>query len=248
MANAAEAAGAPKGIINCMSIATVEGTEALMKHKRTAVILATGGTGLVRAAYSSGKPAFGVGPGNVPAFIEKTADVHKAVRDILTSKCFDNGTICASEQAIIADQSVDEQVRRELAAQGGYFLTADQAEKLGRLVMTPNKSLNPKIVGQYAEKIAAMAGISVDGAWCHIAYAREAKLKFPLLSDFEPKGAVARSYGAYREHDGTAERALFLIDGEGIIRWSYVSPVGVNPGADGVLQALEELTAKEKVA
>jgi len=164
MANAAETAGAPKGIISCMTVATVEGTEALMKHKRAAVILATGGTGLVRAAYSSGKPAFGVGPGNVPAFIEKTADVHKAVRDILTSKCFDNGTICASEQAIIADQSVDEQVRRELAGQGGYFLTADQAEKLGRLVMTANKSLNPKIVGQYAEKIAAMAGITIPAA------------------------------------------------------------------------------------
>jgi alkyl hydroperoxide reductase subunit AhpC len=89
-------------------------------------------------------------------------------------------------------------------------------------------------------------GVSVDGAWCHIAYARESKLKFPLLADFEPKGAVARAYGVYRQHDGTAERALFVIDPEGVIRWSYVSPVGVVPGADGILTAVQTLTAKEK--
>jgi alkyl hydroperoxide reductase subunit AhpC len=87
-----------------------------------------------------------------------------------------------------------------------------------------------------------------DGAWCHIAYARESKLKFPLLADFEPKGAVARAYGVYRQQDGTAERALFVIDPEGIIRWSYVSPVGVVPGADGILTALQALTVKEKTA
>jgi peroxiredoxin len=105
-----------------------------------------------------------------------------------------------------------------------------------------------ELLPEFHKYNAALAGISVDGAWCHIAYTRESKLKFPLLSDFEPKGAVARAYGVYREHDGTAERALFLIDGHGIIRWSYVSPVGVNPGADGILKALEDLAAKEKVA
>ena len=86
----------------------------------------------------------------------------------------------------------------------------------------------------------------MDGAWCHIAYVRESKLKFPLLADFEPKGAVARAYGVYRQQDGTAERALFVIDSEGVIRWNYVSPVGVAPGADGILTALQTLTAKEK--
>ena len=95
--------GLPADAIGCMTTATIEGTETLMKHRQTAVILATGGIGLVRAAYSSGKPAFGVGPGNVPSFIERTADVPKAVQDILTGKCFDNGTICASEQAVICD-------------------------------------------------------------------------------------------------------------------------------------------------
>ena len=88
---------------------------------------------------------------------------------------------------------------------------------------------------------AELLGISVDGVWCHAAFARDRGLHFPLLADFEPKGAVARQYGAYRERDGYCERALFLIDGEGVIRWSYCSPVGVNPGADGVLSALESL-------
>jgi peroxiredoxin len=88
---------------------------------------------------------------------------------------------------------------------------------------------------------AELLGVSVDGAWCHVAFAHDRKLRFPLLSDFEPKGHVARMYGAYREHDGTSERALFVIDAAGVIRWSYCSPVGVNPGADGILRALEAL-------
>src|SRR5213075_1496235 len=108
--------GLPADAIGCMNPATIEGTEALMKHKRTAVILATGGIGLVRAAYSSGKPAFGVGPGNVPAMIERSANVTKAVKDILTGKCFDNGTICSSEQAIVVERVIDAQVRERLAA------------------------------------------------------------------------------------------------------------------------------------
>jgi peroxiredoxin len=88
---------------------------------------------------------------------------------------------------------------------------------------------------------AQLLGISVDGVWCHVAFAKDRNLKFPLLSDFEPKGAVARAYGVYREQDGSSERALFVIDAEGIIRWSYVSPIDINPGADGILAALETL-------
>src|ERR1051325_5389229 len=105
--------GLPADAIGCMTTATIEGTEALMKHKITAVILATGGIGLVRAAYSSGKPAFGVGPGNVPVCVERTADIPKAVQDILTGKCFDNGTICASEQAVVCDAPVEQAVREQ---------------------------------------------------------------------------------------------------------------------------------------
>ncbi|MBA3769736.1 MAG: aldehyde dehydrogenase family protein, partial [Blastocatellia bacterium] len=110
MTEAGVANGLPVDAIKCLTLSTIEGTEALMKHRNTAVILATGGTGLVRAAYSSGKPAFGVGPGNVPVFIEASANVEKAVSDILTSTCFDNGTICASEQSVVVDQSIAAQV------------------------------------------------------------------------------------------------------------------------------------------
>ncbi|HEU4388779.1 MAG TPA: aldehyde dehydrogenase family protein, partial [Blastocatellia bacterium] len=118
MTTAAEAAGLPPGAIGCMTVATIEGTQELMKHKATALVLATGGIGLVRAAYSSGKPAFGVGPGNVPAMIERSAVVAKAVRDILTGKCFDNGTICSSEQAIVVERAIEPEVRERLLSEG----------------------------------------------------------------------------------------------------------------------------------
>jgi peroxiredoxin len=98
-----------------------------------------------------------------------------------------------------------------------------------------------EILPEFRDYGAELVGISVDGVWCHAAFARHRKLHFSLLSDFEPKGAVSRQYGAYRAEDGTSARALFVLDGEGIIRWSYLSPVGVNPGADGVLEALEKL-------
>ena len=100
-----------------------------------------------------------------------------------------------------------------------------------------------ELVPDFRERGAELVGISVDGVWCHAAFSRERHLHFPLLADFEPKGAVSRAYGAYRAEDGTSARALFVIDRDGIIRWSYLSPVGVNPGADGVLNALEKLNA-----
>src|SRR6476646_5370845 len=102
-------------------------------------------------------------------------------------------------------------------------------------------SLYNEILPEFQRFGAEILGISVDGPWCHVAFAKARNLHFPLLSDFEPKGAVARSYGAYREEDGTTERALFVIDGEGVIQWSYKSPIGVNPGADGILQALDAM-------
>src|SRR5437763_6148264 len=153
--------GLPADAIACMTTATIEGTEALMKHKLTAVILATGGIGLVRAAYSSGKPAFGVGPGNVPVFVERTADVPMAVQNILTGKCFDNGTICASEQAVVADAPVAKQVKQEFEAQGAHFLSASEADQLAKVVDTPQRALNPAVVGKSVEVIAKMAGISI---------------------------------------------------------------------------------------
>jgi peroxiredoxin len=104
-------------------------------------------------------------------------------------------------------------------------------------------ALYNQLLPEFRRLGAEIVGISVDGVWCHAAYAADRHIHFPLLADFEPKGAVARSYGAYREQDGYCERALFVIDAEGVIRWSYCSPVGVNPGADGILEALEGLQA-----
>src|SRR3712207_5499038 len=162
--------GLPADAVTCMTTATIEGTEALMKHKLTAVILATGGIGLVRAAYSSGKPAFGVGPGNVPVFVERTADVPLAVQNILTGKCFDNGTICASEQAVVADAPVAAAVRQEFEAQGARFLSAAEADLLAKVVSTGQRTLNPAIVGRGVEVIARMAGISLPpGTRCMVA-------------------------------------------------------------------------------
>ncbi len=173
--------GLPADAIGCMTTATIEGTETLMKHKQTAVILATGGIGLVRAAYSSGKPAFGVGPGNVPVCVERTADVPKAVQDILTGKCFDNGTICASEQAVVCDAPIEQAVREQFKLQGAHFLSAAEAEQLGKVVATPQRSLNPAIVGKSVEVIAKMAGLNVPpGTRCLIADVGGVGRDYPL--------------------------------------------------------------------
>ena len=123
------------------------------------------------------------------------------------------------------------------------FYPADWSPVCGDQVALYNE-----ILPEFREYGAEILGISVDGVWCHAAFARDRNLHFPLLADFEPKGAVARQYGAYREGDGTSERALFVVDADGIIRWSFCSPIAVNPGADGILQALESLPRKTGAA
>jgi len=181
MREAAVKEGLPADAISCMTTATIEGTEALMKHKMTAVILATGGIGLVRAAYSSGKPAFGVGPGNVPVFIERSADVPKAVQDILTGKCFDNGTICASEQAIVVDAPIEMAVREQFKLQGAHFVSQSEADQLAKIVATPQRSLNPAIVGRSVEVITKMAGITAPpGTRCLMTDVGGVGRDFPL--------------------------------------------------------------------
>src|SRR6478672_7992027 len=134
MNEAARAAGAPDGAINWMTTVTLEGTQELMKAREVAVILATGGMGLVRAAYSAGKPAYGVGPGNAPAFVERTADLPKAVRDIVTGKTFDNGLLCSSENSIVVDAPVVEEVKRELLKNGAYFLSPPEIDAVAKLL------------------------------------------------------------------------------------------------------------------
>src|SRR5213595_2252842 len=150
MEEAARRAGAPQGAINWMTTVTLEGTQELMKHRDVAVILATGGMGLVRAAYSAGKPAYGVGPGNAPAYIERTADLRKAVRDIVTGKTFDNGGLCSSENSVVVDEAVAEAVKREFQAQGGYFMTKGELDAVAAALVTPQRLPNPALVGKSA--------------------------------------------------------------------------------------------------
>src|SRR5881227_833882 len=137
MNEAAIKAGAPAGAISWMTTVTLEGTQELMKHRDVAVILATGGMGLVRAAYSAGKPAYGVGPGNAPAYIERSANLKKAVQDIVTGKTFDNGVLCSSENSVVVDEPVAEEVKREFLALGAYFLNKAEMEAVARVLVTP---------------------------------------------------------------------------------------------------------------
>ncbi|MCG3884850.1 acetaldehyde dehydrogenase (acetylating) [Photobacterium leiognathi] len=158
---AAAKAGAPDGIVDGVSLLTMQATETLMKSKDVSLILATGGEGMVRAAYASGTPTISGGPGNGPAFIERSADIHQAVKDIITSKTFDNGVICASEQSIIAEKCIYNEVRTELLQQGAYFLSEDESLKLANLLLRPNGMINPELVGQSAYEVAKRAGFNV---------------------------------------------------------------------------------------
>ncbi|WP_341509012.1 bifunctional acetaldehyde-CoA/alcohol dehydrogenase [Photobacterium damselae subsp. damselae] len=161
--DAAVAAGAPKDIIGWIDQPSVELSNALMKHDDINLILATGGPGMVKAAYSSGKPAIGVGAGNVPVVIDETADVKRAVASVLMSKTFDNGVVCASEQAVIVMDEVYDEVKERFASHNGYVLTKEEADKV-RKVLLINGALNADIVGQPAVKIAEMAGVKVPAA------------------------------------------------------------------------------------
>ncbi|RBP96564.1 acetaldehyde dehydrogenase [Cytobacillus firmus] len=158
---AAILAGAPEGLIGWISKPSMGATNELMKHRDINLILATGGGGLVRAAYSSGKPAYGVGPGNVPCYIEKTAKVAQSVKMIVDSKSFDNGTICATEQSIVVDRNIKEMTMRELRNNGAYLLDNQEKAALEKVISPSPGKLNPDIVGQCAVKIASMAGIQV---------------------------------------------------------------------------------------
>ncbi|MBC7084288.1 MAG: acetaldehyde dehydrogenase (acetylating) [Firmicutes bacterium] len=214
MADAAAAAGAPRGAIQCLVHPTKQATDELMHHPDTALILATGGSAMVKAAYSAGKPAYGVGPGNVPAFIERTADIKKAVSDIFASKTFDNGTICASEQAIVTESVIESQVVEEVRAQGGYFLTDAEAAALSKIVVTSGGNINPSIVGRSAETIARMAGISVpDGTRVLVARLAGVGPEYPLSRE-----KLSPILAFYVEPDWLAacERCIELLNFGGI--------------------------------
>jgi acetaldehyde dehydrogenase (acetylating) len=151
--------GVPADLVSVMSVPTVQGTEELMRQAD--LILATGGPGMVKAAYSSGKPALGVGAGNVPVYIERSADINDAIDKILASKTFDNGTVCSSEQAILADQAITTNVKSTMVAKGCHFLKGDDVLRVKAIMERPGGALNPKIVGKDAQTVAAMAGITI---------------------------------------------------------------------------------------
>lgn len=157
---AAQGAGCPEGAIGCITHPTMDAVKELMSHPEVKLILATGGGAMVHAAYSSGKPAIGVGAGNGPAYIHRSANLRKAVEDIVRSKTFDNGTVCASEQSIIVEQCCVEKVKAEFQRQGAYFLSTPEAEKIAALLLRPNGTINPKVVGKRAGEIAKMAGLT----------------------------------------------------------------------------------------
>lgn len=179
------AAGLPKDALACMETVTLEGTQELMRCRDTAVILATGGIGLVRAAYSSGKPAYGVGPGNVPVYLDRSADVPRAVKDVVDGKTFDFGTLCSSEQALVCDQPVHEQALQELARNNAYLLSEPEAAAVAKVLVTPQRLANPALVGRPAPYIAQQAGLSVPP---------------------ETRVLVARLTGVGREHPLSIEK------------------------------------------
>jgi len=163
VAEAAVKAGAPAGSVGCLGIPSMAGCQELMGAEQVRLILATGGPAMVRAAYSSGKPAIGVGAGNGPAYIHHTADVDHALDCILRSKTFDNGTVCASEQSIIVEKDMEAQVRQKATAKGFYFMNTEEAGRLAKLLFRPTGALNPDIVGRSALELAEKAGFAVPG-------------------------------------------------------------------------------------
>ncbi|WP_018084307.1 acetaldehyde dehydrogenase (acetylating) [Desulfurispora thermophila] len=210
---AAVKAGAPEGIIGCLSKVTMQATNELMKSSEIDLILATGGSAMVKAAYSSGKPAYGVGPGNVPAFIEASADIPHAVSCIIASKTFDNGTICASEQAVVVEESIKDQVIAEFKRQGGYFMNAEETAKVCRILFTP-RGMNPAVVGRSAQVVAQMAGITIpEGTKVLIGEQAGVGKEYPLSHE-----KLTTVLGFYVEKDWRAacERCLALLEEEGI--------------------------------
>ena len=164
MAQAAAAAGAPAGAVNWMDTVTLEGTQELMRHRHVAVILATGGMGLVRAAYSAGKPAYGVGPGNAPCFVDRTADAAKAAEDIIVGKAFDNGLLCSSPNSVVVDTAIAGETKRQLVSRGAHFLSKTEADALASQLVLPTRLPNPKFVGRSAIEIAQRVGLSAPPA------------------------------------------------------------------------------------
>ncbi|HGN0869925.1 acetaldehyde dehydrogenase (acetylating) [Providencia sp. PROV188] len=211
---AALEAGAPAGIVDGVTMLTLEATKELMHSKDVSLILATGGEGMVRAAYASGTPTISGGPGNGPAFIERSADIKKAVSDIITSKTFDNGVICASEQSIIVERCIYNDVHRELLAQGAYFMNEDEAKRMASMLLRANGTINPEVVGKDAITLSQRAGFSVPA---------NTRVLIALQDTVSPKNPYSREklcpiLGMYVEEDwrSACHRVVDLLTNEGL--------------------------------
>ena len=229
VAEAAEKAGAPKGSVICLSIPSLEGCRELMAAPQVRLILATGGPAMVKAAYSSGKPAIGVGAGNGPAYIHHSADVAKALDRILKSKTFDYGTVCASEQSIIVERTLEAAVLEEGRKQGYYFMNEAEAGALGKRLFRPNGTLNPEVVGKSATRLAQMAGFEVPGS-TKILVAREQEAGpsrpysmeklCPVLAFYvmENENAVLQKCIEILDHEGSGHTFSMHCEDETVIR------------------------------
>lgn len=212
----AEEAGCPKGAIGCISIPTLQATNELMKHRDTAIILATGGEAMVRAAYSSGNPAIGVGPGNGPAFIDKSADLKLSIKRIMDSKTFDNGTICASEQSIVVERVMEGAVLAELRNQGAYLLSSEEKEKLEKFIMRDNGTMNPQIVGKSVEQIAKLANLTNVPASARVLVARETNVGCKYAYSREKLAPIIAFYVENNLDEAMEKcRAILLNEGSG---------------------------------
>jgi acyl-CoA reductase-like NAD-dependent aldehyde dehydrogenase len=226
---AAERSGAPKGSIGCLSLGAMAGCQELMAAPEVSMILATGGPAMVRSAYSSGKPAIGVGAGNGPAYIHHSADIPHAIDCILRSKSFDNGTVCASEQSIIVEENMAQQVRQEAQRRGFYFMDTREAGALAKLLFKPGGGLNPQIVGRAATDLAQMAGFSVpEGTKILVAREQEAgptrpysmEKLCPVLAFFimDSEEAVLEKAVEVLTHEGSGHTFAIHCTDESVIR------------------------------
>ncbi len=211
---AARNAGVPEGLIGAIHLTTMEATDALLKDPNIGMILATGGEAMVHAAYSSGNPAIGVGPGNGPSFIERTANISEAVRRIFDSKTFDNGTICASEQSIVTEACIEAQVVEEIKRQGGYFMDAAQSEKVAKFILRDNGTMNPKIVGKSARDIGEMAGIEIPaGTRVLLSRQKEVSKKNPYTRE---KLCPLLAFFVEEGWQEACERSIQILQNEGV--------------------------------
>ena len=238
VAEAAEKAGAPKGSVTCLSIPSLDGCKELMAAPEVRLILATGGPAMVKAAYSSGKPAIGVGAGNGPAYIHHSADVEKSLKRIAKSKTFDYGTVCASEQSIIVEKALEAQILEEGKKQGYYFMNEAEASSLGKLLFRPNGALNPEVVGKNALHLAGMAGFSVPGnTKILVAREREAgpsrpysmEKLCPVLAFYvmDSEDAVLKKCIEILDHEGSGHTFSMHCEEEAVI-WKFAAKIPVS--------------------